>query len=168
MLVSACRLRAASGAASGSGIVRAGRPAASASRTASSQASSAIASLSPDFAPLPTRPSRRSTCSKSARISSVSIVSMSASGSMRPSGWGTPVSWWQRTTWQIASVSRIEARNWLPRPSPSEAPLTRPAMSWKSIVAGTSSELRTVSATAASRSSGTWATATFGSIVVNG
>ena len=41
-------------------------------------------------------------------------------------------------------------------------------MSWKSIVAGTSSELRTVLATASSRSSGTWATATFGSIVVKG
>ena len=67
---------------------------------------------------------------------------MSASGSTRPSGCGTPESSWQRTTWQIASVSRIEARNWLPSPSPSEAPLTRPAMSWKEIVAGTSSELR--------------------------
>jgi hypothetical protein len=32
----------------------------------------------------------------------------------------------------------------------------------------TSSELLTVSATCSSRSSGTWATATFGSIVVNG
>ena len=41
-------------------------------------------------------------------------------------------------------------------------------MSWKEIVAGTSSELRTVSATRSSRSSGTWAIATFGSIVVNG
>jgi hypothetical protein len=88
--------------------------------------------------------------------------------STRPSGCGTPSSSWQRTTWQIASVSRIEARNWLPSPSPSEAPLTRPAMSWKSIVAGSSSLLRTVFATASSRSSGTCATATFGSIVVNG
>ena len=41
-------------------------------------------------------------------------------------------------------------------------------MSWKSIVAGTSFELRTVSAIFSSRSSGTWAIATFGSIVVNG
>ena len=93
---------------------------------------------------------------------------MSAIGSTRPSGWITLASSWQRTTWQIASVSRIEARNWLPSPSPSLAPLTRPAMSWKSIVAGTSSELRTVLATASSRSSGTWATATLGSIVVKG
>ncbi len=93
---------------------------------------------------------------------------MSASGSTRPSGCGTPESAWQRTTWQIASVSRIEARNWLPSPSPSEAPLTRPAMSWKAIVAGSSFELRTVSAIRSSRSSGTWAIATLGSIVVNG
>ena len=41
-------------------------------------------------------------------------------------------------------------------------------MSWKEIVAGTSSELRTVSPTRSRRSSGTWAIATFGSIVVNG
>ena len=93
---------------------------------------------------------------------------MSAIGSTRPSGCGTPESAWQRTTWQIASVSRIEARNWFPSPSPSDAPLTKPAMSWKEMVAGTSSELRTVSATRSSRSSGTCATATFGSIVVNG
>ncbi len=94
---------------------------------------------------------------------------MSASGSTRPSGCGTPESSeWQRTTWQIASVSRIEARNLLPNPSPSEAPLTRPAMSWKEIVAGTSSELRTVSPIWARRSSGTAAIATLGSIVVNG
>ena len=41
-------------------------------------------------------------------------------------------------------------------------------MSWKEIVAGTSSELRTVAATCSNRSSGTWAIATLGSIVVNG
>ena len=41
-------------------------------------------------------------------------------------------------------------------------------MSWNSIVSGTSSELPTVSAIRSSRSSGTAAIATFGSIVVNG
>ena len=41
-------------------------------------------------------------------------------------------------------------------------------MSRNAIVAGTSSELRTASATASSRPSGTWAMATLGSIVVNG
>jgi hypothetical protein len=32
----------------------------------------------------------------------------------------------QRTTWQIASTSRMWARNWLPSPSPRDAPSTRP------------------------------------------
>ena len=41
-------------------------------------------------------------------------------------------------------------------------------MSWKAIVAGSSFELRTVSAIRSSRSSGTSAIATLGSIVVNG
>ena len=41
-------------------------------------------------------------------------------------------------------------------------------MSWNSIVSGTSSELPTVRAICASLGSGTRATATFGSIVVNG
>ena len=38
---------------------------------------------------------------------------------------------------QMASVSRMFARNWLPRPSPWLAPATRPAMSTNSTVAGT-------------------------------
>ena len=37
----------------------------------------------------------------------------------------------------MASVSRMFARNWLPRPSPWLAPATRPAMSTNSTVAGT-------------------------------
>ena len=41
-------------------------------------------------------------------------------------------------------------------------------MSWNSIVSGTSEELPTVLAICSSRSSGTCAMATFGSIVVNG
>ena len=52
------------------------------------------------------------------RASSVSIVSMSAAGSTRPSGWMTFSSWWVRTTCSSASVSRMLARNLLPRPSP--------------------------------------------------
>ena len=43
----------------------------------------------------------------------------------------------QRTTWTMASVSRMLARNWLPRPSPLEAPSTRPAMSTNSMAVGT-------------------------------
>src|SRR6266852_1281132 len=41
----------------------------------------------------------------------------------------------------MASLSRIAARNLFPRPSPSEAPLTMPAMSTKVTMAGTISEL---------------------------
>src|SRR5258708_3496476 len=37
----------------------------------------------------------------------------------------------------MASVSRMVARNWLPRPSPLLAPATRPAMSTNSMAAGT-------------------------------
>jgi hypothetical protein len=93
---------------------------------------------------------------------------MSAAGETRPSGWITFSSWWQRTTCSSASVSRMFARNLLPSPSPSCAPLTSPAMSWNSIVSGTTSDAPTVRATASSRSSATGTTATFGSIVVNG
>ena len=39
-------------------------------------------------------------------------------------------------TWQIASLSRMLARNLLPSPAPSLAPLTMQAMSTKSTVAG--------------------------------
>ena len=42
-----------------------------------------------------------------------------------------------RTTWQMASLSRMAARNLLPRPSPSDAPFTMPAMSTKVTMAGT-------------------------------
>ena len=132
-----------------------GRPAPSASTTCSSQSRSAIASLSCDRACLVTRSSRRSACSRSAARSSVSISSMSPTGSTRPSGCGTPPPSWTRTTWQIASVSRIAARNWLPRPSPCDAPRTSPAMSWNWIVSGTTSLEPTVAATRSSRSSGT-------------
>ena len=50
---------------------------------------------------------------------------------MRPSTWVTSPSSKQRTTWAIASHSRMLARNWLPSPSPFDAPRTRPAMSTK-------------------------------------
>ena len=66
---------------------------------------------------------------RSARISSVLIVSMSSSGETRPSTWTTSSSVKARSTWQMASDSRMLARNLLPRPAPSLAPLTMPAMS---------------------------------------
>ena len=52
------------------------------------------------------------------------------------STWITLASSKQRTTLAIASVSRMLARNLLPRPSPFEAPATSPAMSTNSTIAG--------------------------------
>jgi hypothetical protein len=98
----------------------------------------------------------------------VLIVSMSSFGEILPSTWTTLSSWKARITWQMASDSRMLARNLLPRPSPSLAPRTMPAMSTKSTVAGsTFSELNSP-ASVASRGSGTPTTPTFGSIVANG
>jgi hypothetical protein len=50
------------------------------------------------------------------------MTSMSDSGSTLPATCTTFSSSKQRTTWAIASVSRMWARNWLPRPSPLLAP----------------------------------------------
>ena len=101
-------------------------------------------------------------------MSSVLTVAMSSSGSIRPSTWITSGSSKTRTTWQIASHSRMAARNWLPRPSPSEAPFTIPAMSTKVTVAGTISSDPNSSARRSRRGSGTATTPTLGSIVANG
>ena len=54
----------------------------------------------------------------------------------------------QRTTCAMASVSRMCARNLLPRPSPFEAPATRPAMSTNSTVVGRTFSGFTMSASA--------------------
>ena len=77
-----------------------------------------------------------STVARSARISSVVMVSMSLAGSTLPSTCVTSTSSNTRVTWQIASASRMLARNALPMPSPCEAPFTMPAMSTKLTVAG--------------------------------
>ena len=69
---------------------------------------------------------------------------------------------------QIASASRILARNWLPSPSPSLAPRTIPAMSTKETVAGTTLALWNISASFSRRASGSGTTPTFGSIVAKG
>ena len=61
---------------------------------------------------------------------------MSATGSSFPATCTMSLSSKQRTTWTIASTSRMCCRNLLPRPSPFEAPRTRPAMSTNSMVAG--------------------------------
>ena len=54
-----------------------------------------------------------------------------------PDTWTMSASSKQRTTCAIASVSRMCDRNLLPRPSPCDAPATRPAMSTNSTVVGT-------------------------------
>ncbi len=73
----------------------------------------------------------------SARMSSVLIISISRFGSMLVLSWrkmsGSSKA---LTTWTMAEHWRILARNLLPKPSPLEAPATRPAMSTNSTVAG--------------------------------
>jgi len=98
----------------------------------------------------------------------VAIVSMSRSGDTSPSTWLTSGSVKTRTTWQIASVSRMCPRNWLPRPCPAEAPRTSPAMSTKRTVAGTILAESYSPASAARRGSGMPTTPTLGSMVANG
>ena len=68
----------------------------------------------------------------------------------------------------MASVSRMLARNWLPRPSPREAPFTRPAMSTISTVAGMVRLGWQISVSTSRRLSGTEVEPTLGSIVQNG
>ena len=70
---------------------------------------------------------------KSAKINSKEITSTSLNGSTFPSTWIISSSTKQRTTCTIASVIRIFIKNLLPRPAPSEAPFTIPAISTNSI-----------------------------------
>jgi hypothetical protein len=60
------------------------------------------------------------------------------------------------------------ARNWLPRPSPFEAPRTRPAMSTNSSEVGRIRSGLAMAAIFSSRSSGTGTAPIFGSMVANG
>ena len=62
------------------------------------------------------------------------MTSISSRGEIEPDTWVTFWSSKQRTTWAMAWVSRICDRNWLPSPSPFDAPSTKPAMSTKVIV----------------------------------
>ena len=111
---------------------------------------------------------RFSTVSRSLSCSSVSIISLSRTGSTLPSTCTTLPSSKQRSTCMMASVSRILPKNWLPRPSPFEAPFTRPAMSTISTVVGTMRPGCTSSASLVRRSSGTVITPTLGSMVQKG
>ncbi|MCY1210177.1 hypothetical protein D9M72_218560 [compost metagenome] len=134
----------------------------------SSRPTSFCASLSPERATLVWRCSAFSTVARSARQSSVWITSMSEIGSTLPATWITFSSSKQRTTLTVASVSRMCARNLLPRPSPVLAPATRPAMSTNSTMAGTTRSGLTISLSWSSRGSGTSTTPTLGSMVQNG
>ncbi len=104
----------------------------------------------------------------SASASSVWITSMSEIGSTLPATWITLSSEKQRTTLAMAAVSRMLARNWLPRPSPLEAPATRPAMSTNSTTAGSTFSGLAIAASLSRRASGTSTMPTFGSMVQNG
>ena len=110
---------------------RAGLPSRSSTSARLTRSSCSLASLSLPLAFLARLSTRFSRLSRSASISSVSMVSMSASGAILPSTWVMSESSKQRTTCATASTSRMVARNWLPRPSPLEAPRTRPAISTK-------------------------------------
>ena len=79
---------------------------------------------------------RRSSDSISASINSVSTVCASRTGSTSPSTWVTSPSSKQRRTCAMASTSRILPKNWLPRPSPFDAPRTSPAISTNSSCVG--------------------------------
>ena len=119
-------------------------------------------------APLDCFAMRRSRISISEKMSSRLMVSISLKGSMQPSTWMTLGSSKQRTTWTMASTSRMLDRNWLPRPSPLDAPFTSPAMSTNSITAGVVFSELYISVSLSRRASGTGTTPTFGSMVQNG
>ena len=104
----------------------------------------------------------------SASMSSISIVSMSDTGFTVPATWITSGSSKQRTTWRIASTSRICERNLLPSPSPSLAPFTIPAMSTSLSAAGITFCGGMNFVIRSSRSSGTLTIPSLGSIVQNG
>ena len=104
----------------------------------------------------------------SAKISSVLMVSMSSLGEIAPSTWTTSGSLNARITWQIASDSRMFAKNLFPSPSPSLAPRTIPAISTKVTVAGRMRSEPKIFAKIGKRASGTSTTPVFGSIVANG
>ena len=134
----------------------------------SHSATNFCASLSPDLAFLPSRSIAFSTLAKSAKASSVPMVSMSAIGSTLPATCTMLSSSKQRTTFTMASVSRILARNWLPKPSPLLAPATKPAISTNSTIAGCIRCGLTIFASSAMRGSGTSTMPTLGSMVQNG
>jgi len=71
-------------------------------------------------------------------------------------------------TWQIASDSRMFARNLLPRPHPRSAAADDAGDVTKSTVAGSTRAEPKISASVVRRESGTPTTPTLGSMVANG
>ncbi len=108
------------------------------------------------------------TISRSFSNSSVSITSMSRAGSTDPSTWMMSSSVKQRTTCTIASTAWMWDRNWLPSPSPCDAPLTSPAMSTNSTVVGSLRADLPRTTSVSRRSSGTGTMPMLGSMVANG
>mmetsp|Transcript_10478 Transcript_10478/g.26022 ORF Transcript_10478/g.26022 Transcript_10478/m.26022 type:complete len:202 (-) Transcript_10478:146-751(-) len=128
----------ASASSAVSATLRAPLPASSATVIlASADAStSAFSASSLLFLPFFMRSILFSMMPRSASASSRLMTSMSSSGLTLPATWMMSSSSNVRTTCTIASVSRMLARNWLPSPSPLDAPRTRPAMSTNSNVVG--------------------------------
>ena len=166
--VSNCSSRSSRRSSLARDTARAGTPWSSAARTRTYSSWCRAASFSPLFINFAMRSTALSITARSARANSVLMTSTSEIGLMRPAT--CTISSWskQRTTCAMASVSRICARNLLPRPSPCEAPATNPAMSTNSTVVGTIFSGRTIAASAASRPSGTGTMPTLGSMVQNG
>ncbi|CCY38328.1 putative uncharacterized protein [Tannerella sp. CAG:118] len=96
------------------------------------------------------------------------MISLSLTGLTLPSTCVILSSSKHLSTCNIASVSRILARNLFPNPSPLLAPFTKPAMSTISTVVGIMRWGFTSSASLLSRLSGTVITPTLGSIVQKG
>ena len=148
-------------------MLRADLPSSRCAFTRFNRSTSARYFLSP-FAALTALSMRRSRISRSEKISSRLMTSMSLFGPMLPSTWTISPSSKQRTTWTMASTSRMLDKNLLPRPSPLDAPFTRPAMSTNSITAGVILSGSYILASASRRASGTATVPIFGSMVQNG
>ena len=134
----------------------------------SHSAMTAFSVLSPDLEYLRARSRRCSTDWMSRSTSSVMITSMSSRGLTLPDTCTTFSSSKQRTTFKMASHSRMLLKNWLPSPSPLLAPSTSPAMSTNSMAVGTTDLGLMVCTSASWRGSGTGTTPTLGSMVQKG
>ena len=114
-----------------------------------------LASASPDLATFRSLVFLFSRVSKSLSCSSVSITSLSFTGPISPSTCIMFSSSKHLVTWTIASTSLMFAKNWFPKPSPLLAPLTKPAISTNSKIAGTTFSGSTIFSSSVNRLSGT-------------